>query len=158
MQAGDVRAVAAKFLSDAGLHKEGRSLWSLETKELIWTVELDRSGSRPWAVMFGALVRAWAPETAPRPHTSHVYQDYALHNGGVPDRAVEGRFSDHLSYFTAVMDHGHALISDEERREALAFMADELSSTSEASRPSTTSSELWEGKKLTASWTGACAG
>ena len=124
-----VRSLIDDAMKPQGLDRLGRSRWLHESPDLLWVAEADRGGSwGRWTVQVGAVVKEWSPDLT-RPHASdgHLYQaDYANLTSAVPPAAMGTRLDDHASYFTAVFDHVASSMSTEERRSALAFMADDI--------------------------------
>ena len=124
-----VRRMLDEVMAATDLRPVGRSRWLREHSELVWVVEADRAPrGGDWAVQFGAVVRAWT-NPGPPPHASdgHFYQpDYGNHGQGLPTGATTMRLNDHRSYFVAVM-HGDDEMSDDERRSALTYLANDLS-------------------------------
>lgn len=127
VDAGAIHAAVSRALTDVGLDRRGRSRWYARSPELVWVAELDRATARPWAVVFGVVIRSWSPDNEwPSYADAHLFQDYALYDSGVPDATTRSRFDDHQSYFTMIMDHKHTLVPDPERSQAVDFMARDL--------------------------------
>lgn len=128
MDAGALRRLVTEAFEESPFERVAARRWQARTDELIWAFDLDRG--RPWsawAVMAGIVVREWHADLAAlRHHEGDVMIEYPMLGEAVPPATAGSRFDDHLSYFTMVFDHRHALISEQERRAAFRFMASDL--------------------------------
>lgn len=108
-----------------------RPTWRLERTDLTWMVEAEKARSRGWSVVVGITRRDRLPP-ALRYADADVQIDY-LHLGEhVPIGASLSRFNDHTSYFAMVLDPSHDLLPDDERADALRFLAADLRDYSRA--------------------------
>jgi hypothetical protein len=123
-----IKGLVDEAMKPQGFERLGRSRWLCASPEILWVIEADRGASwSRWAVMVGAIVKAWAPDVA-SPHASdgHLVTDYAYLTSAVPEAAVGTRFDDHVSYFSQAFDHQYWGMEVDERRAAMAFMADDI--------------------------------
>jgi hypothetical protein len=102
--------------------------------ELVWAVALQKSrhGQR-WYVNIGILARPLHPGVErPREDDCDIQTRYEDLPGPVPPAAHGSRLSDRRSYFTMILDLGHQMVDDAERRAAIDFMADDLAATADS--------------------------
>lgn len=128
LDAAGIKSFIDEAMKPEGFERLGRSRWLCSSSEILWVIEADRGSSRdPWAVMVGAVVKDWAPHLA-SPHASdgHFISEYAFLTSAVPEAAEGTRFDDHTSYFTNAFDHDYRGMDLDERRAAMAFMADDI--------------------------------
>ncbi len=127
MDARQFSKLVQEFFGAAQFRRDG-SAYHWRSDELVWVVEPERRrGEAKWSFRIGCLSRALEPgKESPRENECHLTSDYVFFGDSVPDAAVGTRFDDHRSYFTMAFDLDHDLISDEERRAAVLFAAQDL--------------------------------
>jgi hypothetical protein len=127
MDAREFSKLVRESLRAAHFERDG-SAYHRRSDELIWVVEPERRrGEAKWSFRIGCLSRALAPGIeSPHDNECHLTSDYVFFGDSVPGGAAGTRFDDHRSYFTMAFDLDHDLISDDERRAAVTFAAEDL--------------------------------